>query len=80
MQDFQTSDLYLVAFLLLNGIKPIEHHVESDGRSTLSYERTEQLAEELIEYSDSCPECGVSFSRLGIVLTNAKRMLLDGKL
>jgi len=74
---FKTSDLEVVAFLLLNDIRPSSRIVE-DGRAVLSYDKSEQFNNALVKYMDRCEHCGILFSDLGRIRTKAKRILMDG--
>jgi hypothetical protein len=78
-QKFQTQDLTLVAFLLLVDISPIDW-TERDGRGTLYYDQDADLESAIVEYNSICPSCGITFSKLPMVLTEARKMLFDGKL
>lgn len=77
--QFITSEVNLVTYLNLRGIKPVRHE-RDNGRGVLFYERDADLEGAVFDFNNRCAVCGIAFSEVGTAMAQAKRMVIDGKL
>lgn len=75
--QFKTSEITVVAYLLIRGFRP-DRREEEKGRGILYYNRTPALNAAMVDFHNKCSACGITFSELGQATAVARRQLIDG--
>ena len=78
--QYRATEIYIVAYLLLQGFRATRHEFDENGRGILYFKRTAALDAAIADYHNACGVCGICFAEIGNAIAESRRQLLDGRI